>query len=42
MDQLDPAKPPVYSEKEIDETLQTGDSKLLGGEMRLRSHWVDQ
>jgi len=31
---------PVYQEKEIDEELQTGESRLLGGEMRLVTKWV--
>jgi len=31
---------PVYQEKEIDEELQTGESRLLGGEMRLVAKWV--
>ena len=32
---------PRYSEKPIDPTLQTGESRLLGGEMRLCAPWVD-
>jgi hypothetical protein len=32
---------PIYSEKPIDPTLQTGEAKLLGGEMRLCAPWVD-
>lgn len=31
---------PIYQEKPIDEELQTGLSKLLGGEMRLAAKWV--
>lgn len=31
---------PVYQEKEIDDELQTGESRLLGGEMRLAAKWV--
>ncbi len=31
---------PVYQEKEIDDELQTGESRLLGGEMRLVAKWV--
>jgi hypothetical protein len=31
---------PVYQEKPIDEELQTGESRLLGGEMRLAAKWV--
>ncbi len=31
---------PVYQEKEIDPVLQTGESQLLGGEMRLAAKWV--
>jgi len=30
-----------YSEKPIDLTLQTGESRLLGGEMRICAPWVD-
>lgn len=33
---------PVYKEKPIDDELQTGDSRLLGGEMRLVAKWVDE
>jgi hypothetical protein len=32
---------PRYSEKPIDPTLQTGESKLLGGEMRICASWVE-
>ena len=32
---------PKYSEKPIDPNLQTGESKLLGGEMRICAPWVD-
>jgi hypothetical protein len=42
MDRLDPPKQPIYSEKPVDENLQTGDSKLLGGEMRLTAPWVQE
>jgi hypothetical protein len=31
---------PVYQEKPIDEQLQTGESRELGGEMRLAAKWV--
>jgi hypothetical protein len=31
---------PVYQEKPVDEELQTGESQLLGGEMRLAAKWV--
>ncbi len=31
---------PIYQEKEIDNELQTGESRLLGGEMRLAAKWV--
>jgi hypothetical protein len=31
---------PIYQEKEIDNELQTGKSRLLGGEMRLVAKWV--
>lgn len=33
---------PIYSEKPINEELQTGDSRLLGGEMRLTAEWVEK
>lgn len=33
---------PEISEEPIDLSLQTGDSALLGGEMRIRSPWSDQ
>jgi hypothetical protein len=32
---------PRYSEKPIDSNLQTGESRLLGGEMRICAVWVD-
>ena len=31
---------PVYQEKTVDPVLQTGESQLLGGEMRLAAKWV--
>jgi len=31
---------PVYQEKPIDNELQTGESRKLGGEMRLAAKWV--
>lgn len=31
---------PIYQEKKIDNELQTGESRLLGGEMRLVAKWV--
>ena len=31
---------PVYQEKPVDLELQTGESQLLGGEMRLAAKWV--
>jgi hypothetical protein len=31
---------PVYREKEINDELQTGESRRLGGEMRLAAKWV--
>ena len=31
---------PVYQEKPVDPVLQTGESQLLGGEMRLAAKWV--
>ena len=31
---------PVYQEKAVDPVLQTGESQLLGGEMRLAAKWV--
>jgi hypothetical protein len=33
---------PIYQEKEVDDELQTGESRLLGGEMRLVAKWVDE
>ena len=30
----------VYQEKPVDPVLQTGESQLLGGEMRLAAKWV--
>jgi hypothetical protein len=32
---------PKYSEKPIDPNLQTGESRLLGGEMRICAPWVE-
>lgn len=31
---------PVYQEKPVDDVLQTGESRKLGGEMRLAAKWV--
>jgi hypothetical protein len=31
---------PVYQEKPVDPVLQTGESQLLGGEMRLAAKWL--
>ena len=31
---------PVYQEKPVDPVLQTGESQLLGGEMRLAAKWI--
>jgi len=31
---------PIYQEKEVNDELQTGESQLLGGEMRLVAKWV--
>ena len=31
---------PIYQEKEVNNELQTGESRLLGGEMRLAAKWV--
>ena len=31
---------PIYQEKEVANELQTGESRLLGGEMRLVAKWV--
>lgn len=36
---IDPAPVPVIVHHPIDETVQTGDSKLLGGAMSIQSHW---
>jgi hypothetical protein len=33
--------PPIYLEKPVNPELQTGESALLGGEMRLCAPWVD-
>lgn len=42
MEQLDPSPAPIYSEKPVDETLQTGESAKLGGEMRLTAPWAEK
>jgi hypothetical protein len=42
MDKLDPPAPPIFTEKPINTELQTGESQLLGGEMRLRAPWVPE
>lgn len=42
MDRLDPPAKPEYTEKPVDEFLQTGESALLGGEMRLTAPWVEK
>lgn len=31
---------PIYQEKEVDDELQPGESRLLGGEMRFIAKWV--
>ena len=33
---------PVIIEHPIDDALQTGDSRLLGGAMEIKAPWVDQ
>ena len=42
MDKLDPPVPPIFTEQPINTEVQTGDSQLLGGEMRLRAPWVPE
>jgi hypothetical protein len=38
-ERLDPPAKPVVIEHPIDDTLQTGDSRLLGGAMEIKSPW---
>jgi hypothetical protein len=40
MDKLDPPAPPIFTEKPVNTEIQTGESQLLGGEMRLTAPWV--
>lgn len=42
MDRFDPVAKPIYTEKPVDEVLQTGESARLGGEMRLTAPWVEK
>jgi hypothetical protein len=42
MDRLDPVAKPIYTEKPVNELLQTGESALLGGEMRLTAPWAEE
>lgn len=42
LDALEKEVKPIYTEKAIDTELQTGDSRLLGGEMRLRADWAEK
>jgi hypothetical protein len=39
--ELEKQNQPIYSEKPVDPGLQTGDSKKLGGEMRLTAPWFE-
>ena len=39
--ELEEQNKPIYSEKPVDPELQTGDSKKLGGEMRLTAPWFE-
>lgn len=41
MEAMEPPSKPIYSEQPIDPELQTGESKLLGGEMRLRAPFTE-
>jgi hypothetical protein len=41
IEEADKRYKPRYSEKDIDLNIQTGESRLLGGEMRICAHWVD-
>jgi hypothetical protein len=42
MDRLDPPSAPILTEQPVNTELQTGDSKLLGGEMRIRAPWAPE
>lgn len=42
MDRLDPPVLPIITEQPINIATQTGDSQLLGGEMRIRAPWVPE
>jgi hypothetical protein len=33
---------PIYTEQPVNDELQTGDSRDLGGEMRIQSPWFDR
>lgn len=37
-----PEETPIYTEQPINDELQTGDSRDLGGEMRIQSPWFDR
>jgi hypothetical protein len=41
-EQAAPPEPPPIIEHPIDEEWQTGDSRLLGGPMEIRSPWSDE
>lgn len=41
LEMMEEKKKPIYSESEVNDELQTGDSRLLGGEMRLRAPYID-
>ena len=38
-EKIDPSPEPVITHHPIDDTLQTGDSRLLGGEMSIQAPW---
>ena len=40
--ELEEKNKPLYSEKPIDSELQTGESKKLGGEIRLTAPWLKE
>jgi hypothetical protein len=39
LDKLEPEKKPIITEHPIDEELQTGESKLLGGGLQITAPW---
>lgn len=42
MQAMDPAPKPVITEHPIDETLQTGESRLLGGGISIQAPWKSE